>query len=152
MNGIMQRTLETERKRASEEIRKRVQGAIELLLEQGRTPSFYAVAETAHVARSTLYRREDLRELVVKARANSSPKVECPAATSEMQVGELLKEADHLVKRLNQLRSELSRLSTECDILMGAATATAINAKTIASVQDSRVEYACCSIPERLAA
>lgn len=152
MDDIVQRTLETERKRASEEIRKRVQGAIELLLEQGRTPSFYAVAETAHVARSTLYRREDLKELVVEARTNNSPKVECAAATSEIQVGELLKEADHLVKRLNQLRSELSRLSTECDILMGAATATAIHTKTIASAQDSRVEYACCSIPERLAA
>ena len=46
--------------------------AIERLLAQSRNISFYSVAKEAGVARSTLYRRDDLRGLVEDARARDA--------------------------------------------------------------------------------
>ena len=42
--------------------------AIENMVERGERISFYSVAKEAQIARSTLYRRDDLRALVEMAR------------------------------------------------------------------------------------
>ena len=77
--------------------------AIEDLRAAGKKISFYAVAERAQVSRSTLYRSEDLRELVEAARAD----------------GMLSQQAQHeaLDARIAELEDELSRVSLERDEL-----------------------------------
>ena len=63
--------LEQSREALSDEIARRVKDVLELMKEQGIAPSFYSVADAAQVARSTLYRRPDLRSLVEEARESS---------------------------------------------------------------------------------
>ena len=45
-----------------------VRDAIASLLAEGKTPSFYKVADRARIARSSLYRKQNLRQLVEDAR------------------------------------------------------------------------------------
>lgn len=52
------------RQARSDDVKRRVERAIGELLCAGCSVSFYAVADRAQVARSTLYRRDDLRTLV----------------------------------------------------------------------------------------
>ena len=49
-----------------------VETSIYRLQSDGRRVSFYSVAEQAGIARSTLYRRDDLREMVMVARTRSN--------------------------------------------------------------------------------
>lgn len=55
------------------DVASRVREAIEDLRERGDPVTFYAVAERAQVARSTLYRRADLKRIVSDARAEARP-------------------------------------------------------------------------------
>lgn len=49
-------------------LKARVQAAVNDLAAEGKTPSFYQVAQRVGVARSTLYRRADLKAVVVQGR------------------------------------------------------------------------------------
>lgn len=55
-----------------EELVRRTRAAIEELAGQSKRISFYSVAEKAGIARSTLYRSPDLRQLVKSARAGEA--------------------------------------------------------------------------------
>lgn len=56
------------RESKSRQIERRVRVAVDALVAEGKVPSFYVVSERAKVARSTLYRRPELRALVDRAR------------------------------------------------------------------------------------
>ena len=49
-------------------LKARVQAAVNDLAAEGKIPSFYQVAQRVGVARSTLYRRADLKAVVVQGR------------------------------------------------------------------------------------
>ena len=92
--------LDEVRKRNSDVVAGRVEAAICALLEQGRVLSFYSVASTAEVARSTLYRRADLKALVVRAR-------EAARASGESVTSPLAAYAARLSAENRRLRAEL---------------------------------------------
>ena len=56
------------REKYSNIIENKVRWAIEAIVAEKKTPSFYNVASRAQVARSTLYRKPELKALVVAAR------------------------------------------------------------------------------------
>lgn len=60
------------RQSADADMCERVCKAIDELVRSGITPSFYAVADLACVARSTLYRKPHLRRLVEEARSHAT--------------------------------------------------------------------------------
>ena len=91
-------TLDTAKEAYAREIERRVRTAVDDIVSQGRVPSFYTVADAARVARSTLYRKSELKELVEWARSSSS---EPTATTSRLEA----------LKRENELlRDELKRV------------------------------------------
>ena len=55
------------------DVARRVRAAVEDLRERGDPVTFYTVAVQAQVARSTLYRRADLKRIVSDARAEARP-------------------------------------------------------------------------------
>lgn len=90
---------------------RRVRIAIKELVLQGRTPSFYAVADAACVARSTLYRKADLKELVANARRAS---VEPSTMVEELKSlrwenTALLNELKGVSRERDELAAKLSR-------------------------------------------
>lgn len=64
--------LSASRQARSQEVQRRVRDAVASLVEEGRAPSFYQVAQRAGVSRSTLYRNPVLRELVEHARTEAA--------------------------------------------------------------------------------
>lgn len=87
----------------------RVAAAIEGLLDEGSAVSFYSVAERAQVARSTLYRRPDLKTAVEEARAASS--------AEQMRVGGqvgLAREVAELRRKVDELSALLPSTSYKC--------------------------------------
>ncbi len=69
-----------------DEIASATKNAIARLFAQSRSISFYSVAEEAGVARSTLYRRDDLKKLVEDARArNASQRSKIPSRTQLLE-------------------------------------------------------------------
>ena len=87
----------------------RVAAAIEGLLAEGSAVSVYSVAERAQVARSTLYRRPDLKAAVEEARAAS--------AAEPMRVGEqvgLVREVAELRRKVDELSALLPSTSYQC--------------------------------------
>ena len=85
--------------------------AIGEMMDKGERISFYSVAKRAQIARSTLYRRGDLRSLVERARAGeeSLPMLD---PSHPARVGELESELA-LVK---QERDKLKRLLGESSL------------------------------------
>ena len=79
------------------------------MLAGGERISFYSVATRAQVARSTLYRRPDLRRLVEDARA--SERLSSPSAANPPS-------------RIAELESELARVRQERDELKRTILAT----------------------------
>lgn len=71
----------------------RVKHAIDELLAEGLRVSFYSVAQRAQIARSTLYRRPDLKALVEAARPQPKNVDRAPTCT-----------------RIDQLEAEIARL------------------------------------------
>ena len=59
------------RNQKQQQMQDRVRAAVAELVSEGRVPSFYQVSQRAGVARSTLYRNDDLRALVERARAEA---------------------------------------------------------------------------------
>lgn len=85
----------------SESISIRVGRAVAELLVQHEPVSFYSVAEQSAVSRSTLYRREDLRRLVCRARegklgAAGSDDVASEIARLELENAKLRRELEEV--------------------------------------------------------
>lgn len=89
----------------SRDIERRVRIAINELVSQGKTPSFYAVANAAHVARSTLYRKADLKELVDEARS------------ATIEPSSIVEELESLKRETAELHDELKRMRKKRDDL-----------------------------------
>ena len=120
MLDIRPTVLANVRKNRSEDIAHRVERAISLLREQGKQPSFYSVSSVAQVARSTLYRREDLKRLVIAAR--EKPSVSCKSdAFDDLRKGlrceneQLRAEIENLTERYRRSQSECMRLRRELE-------------------------------------
>jgi DNA-binding XRE family transcriptional regulator len=82
--------------------------AIEQLGREGRAVSFGAVAQTAGVSRTWLYRQEKIRDLIGRLRAQGPPATALTAQRAS---------ADSLRQRLDTARTEITRLRTENDAL-----------------------------------
>lgn len=65
---------------ATDDLPDRVRWAIGDLRDRGDRVSFYTVAQRAQIARSTLYRRDDLKRLVMSARESMSARRAVPLA------------------------------------------------------------------------
>ena len=94
-----------------DEVTRRTICAILELLKTGETISFYSVAKRAQVARSTLYRRDDLKRIVMEARDSSTP----PAAQELeilVKIAELEKELAQVKLERDELEKELRSVST----------------------------------------
>ena len=61
-----------------------VEDAIERLLAQSKNVSFYSVAKEAGVARSTLYRVDELRKLVEEARSHKANGMTQPPSKTQL--------------------------------------------------------------------
>ena len=97
MSGLHER-----REAQMERTAARVASAIDGLLAEGSAVSFYSVAERAKVARSTLYRRPELRAAVEGARcASAAEPVHAEEQTGlAWEVAELRRKVDELSRRL----------------------------------------------------
>jgi hypothetical protein len=78
--------------------------AIEQLSREGRAVSFGAVAHTAGVSRTWLYRQEKVRDLIGRLRAEGPPATALTAQRAS---------ADSLRQRLDTARAEITRLRAE---------------------------------------
>lgn len=83
----------------------RAHDAIEALDRLGHAVSFSAVAETAGVSRSWLYRHNDIRELIARLRSAQSRSTTTPAAQRAS--------TESLRQRLDATRVEITRLRAE---------------------------------------
>ena len=92
------------------EVARRTKVAIEEMLVGGERISFYSVAKRAQVARSTLYRRPDLRRLIEGARGGETaaiadePDVDSDIERLEGELARVLKERDELRETMGALR------------------------------------------------
>lgn len=84
-----------------------VEDAIERLLAQSKNVSFYSVAKEAGVARSTLYRVSELRNLVENARSfNTNGIPQTPSKAQLLQrISELETELTHVQRRVEDMRN-----------------------------------------------
>ena len=87
----------------------RVVSAIDGLLAEGSSVSFYSVAERAKVARSTLYRRPELRAAVEGARSTATVE---PIRAND-QTG-LAREVAELRRKVDELSRQLPSTSYRC--------------------------------------
>lgn len=105
MNTNTRVALKLSRDAYQNQMKHNVQEAIDIIISMGKTPSFYNVANLAHIARSTLYRRPELKQMVEQARENAffidSPNLE--------SLSELVTENRRLKIENEQLRRELSK-------------------------------------------
>lgn len=84
---------------------KRVANAIESLLERGEPVTFYSVADRSQVARSTLYRRPDLREMIESAREKSQRE-----ANQQQELAQIEQRVGKVEKKLAALVAGLPRI------------------------------------------
>lgn len=94
--------------RYSDHIEKKVRCAIETVVAEGKTPSFYNVSSLAQIARSTLYRKPQLRALVETAR-EAAHQAQMPAAN----------EIDVLKQENGKLREEIRALKARLRLIEG---------------------------------
>lgn len=140
--------LDAARKRYSEEVAERVRAAIDDICAQGKVPSFYSVASRSHVARSTLYRRSDLRRMVDGARTRVVDRQlpECEKPPSKR----LDLENERLRSKLKTLTDLYRRTCGERDLLRSRLESlqdTAMRARRASSSTDS---YAVVLLPRVL--
>jgi hypothetical protein len=83
----------------------RAHDAIEALDRSGHAVSFCAVAETAGVSRSWLYRHHDIRDLITRLRSARSRSTTTPAAQRASN--------ESLRQRLDATRAEITHLRAE---------------------------------------
>ena len=83
---------------------KSVSDAIASLMSEGKAISFYNVASRAQIARSTLYRRQNLRAMVEKARDGHST-----GGRSARRYAELAQENEILKREIVVLRYMLEK-------------------------------------------
>lgn len=105
--------LKSAREKNSKYIELQVRSAIDLIVANGGVPSFYNVANQAQVARSTLYRRQELKELVQSARENAR---HSSMLKTESSIDSLLKRQANKkseINRITQLERENERLKSE---------------------------------------
>lgn len=97
-----------------DDVRMRVRKALEALTAENATVSFYAVAERAQVARSTLYRNEELKAAVEAAREQA---LQCAQARCSADEADALRVARAqiaaLQRQLAQARAERDCLERE---------------------------------------
>ena len=89
-----------------DEVISATEDAIERLSARSQTISFYSVAKEAGIARSTLYRRDDLRKLVEDARArNASQHPKIPSKTKLLErIAELEADLEHAKWEIEEAR------------------------------------------------
>lgn len=128
-----QRALEGARQTYSQEVALRVRAVLDDMASHGVVPSFYAVAERACVARSTLYRRPELKHLVAEAReaalrpalrAGDAEGLQQGAAALRREVAALRSENALLGSENVALRRENEDLRRECSSLRSTLTST----------------------------
>lgn len=83
-----------------------VRDAIASLLAEGKTPSFYKVADRAQIARSSLYRKQNLRQLVEDARKGYGI-----GGNSASSYDRLVQENESLKREVRALRREMEAMS-----------------------------------------
>lgn len=88
--------------RSRDAVARRVREAICQLEESGGRISFYAVADTAQVARSTLYRRQDLRRLVEEARNGKTADAHQMVGGLEEELARITAQRDALARIVRQ--------------------------------------------------
>ena len=104
MSGLHER-----REAQMERTAARVASAIDGLLAEGSAVSFYSIAERAQVARSTLYRRPELRAAVEGARSASAAE----PIRDDGQTG-LAREVAELRRKVDELSRRLPATSYQC--------------------------------------
>ena len=96
-----------------------VSAVIGQLVSEGKRVSFYAVAKHAGIARSTLYRCDDLRQLVTSARAAQERETKSTAQAYDFgpaakTLDALRIERDALLQALNELHANPKELARPC--------------------------------------
>ena len=125
-----ERAREGARQAYSQAVALRVRAVLDDMAAQGVVPSFYTVAERACVARSTLYRRPELKRLVAEAREAALQPTLHAKETGELHVedayalrelaaerGELAAERDELAAGRDELAAERDELAAGRDEL-----------------------------------
>ena len=87
----------------------RANQAIQQLDRQGQPITFAAVAATANVSRTWLYRQDDLRQLITRLRADNSHRARTPATqrASNASLRQRLDAARHEIAHLRDANAEL---------------------------------------------
>lgn len=97
-----------------DEVRARVHEALDALAAEGATISFYAVAERAQVARSTLYRNEGLRAEVAAAREQALWRAQALSPAAEADALRVARaQVSALERQLACVRAERDRFARE---------------------------------------
>lgn len=115
-----ERAREGARQAYSQAVALRVRAVLDDMAAQGVVPSFYTVAERACVARSTLYRRPELKRLVAEAReAALQPTLHARETDAPREAADALCELAAGRGELAALRRENASLRRERDSLVG---------------------------------
>lgn len=112
------RCFRTKREDAMEES---VRDAIASLLAEGTTPSFYKVADRAQIARSSLYRKQNLRQLVEDAREGRGI-----GGNSAHSYDRLVQENESLRREVRALRREVKAISGAEIVVIGEKRSSVI--------------------------
>ncbi|PWL79934.1 MAG: hypothetical protein DBY20_01550 [Coriobacteriia bacterium] len=98
-----------------------VRDAIASLLAEGTTPSFYKVADRAQIARSSLYRKQNLRQLVEDAREGRGI-----GGNSAHSYDRLVQENESLRREVRALRREVKAISGAEIVVIGEKRSSVI--------------------------
>ena len=96
------------RRSQGEELAALTREVVASLLSEGQRVSFYSVSERSGIARSTLYRRDDLRQLVDMGRDAHQKAKGCSARSS----------AEPSRSPTEELQARLARVTFERDLLL----------------------------------
>lgn len=108
--------LNATRRTRSSQVESRVRAVLLRMEAEGIAPSFYTVAKEARVARSTLYRRPELRRLVEEARNAAQQTLANPIDQND------------LLRENARLRASLEKIQRECAVLREGPNAASAEA------------------------
>lgn len=114
-------TLQCFRTRREDMMEESVRSAVASLLAEGETPSFYKVAERAQIARSSLYRKQNLRQMVEDAREGRGI-----GGYSARKYEELLRENEGLRREVRELRRRIEAMGEIEVLAMGQPQSFAV--------------------------